>query len=204
MYMEPASAYRDQKDLPKPEVSLPREPLELEDGRDDRRQVLPRSDSLRTLLSWQSAGRPFRKRKKAYYINGILIMLAVEVILFLFSQYILMLVVLSLVFLSFALATVPPHNFQYRISTQGLTIEDYSFLWQELYDFYFTKREGQDVLIVRTKAMLPGELVITLGDIHADHVKDILLRYLPFREHVQQTFLDKSASWMERTFPLES
>lgn len=131
-------------------------------------------------------------------------MLAVEVILFLFAQYILMLVVVSLVFLAFALAAVPPHNFHYRISTQGFTLEDYSFLWQELYDFYFTKRNGQDVLIIRTKALIPGELVVTLGDIHIEQVKAMLLRYLPYRETVQETFLDKSAHWLDKTFPLDS
>ncbi len=159
---------------------------------------------VKTLLAWTAPGRPFRKRSKQYYLTSLLIMLLVEIILFLFSQYLLMLVVLSLVFVAFALATVPPRNFHYRISSEGITIEDHFFLWQELYDFYFRKRDGVDVLHVRTHAFIPGELTITLGDISEEHVKSVLLPYLPYREYIKPTFMEKSAEWLSANFPLEN
>ena len=163
----------------------------------------PSPHEVKTLLSWASPGRPFRKRGRQYYLTSILIMLLVLVILFLFSQYMLMLVVLSLVFVAFALATVPPRNFQYRISTEGITIEDHFFLWQELYDFYFKRREGIDALHIRTHAFIPGELTITLGSISKDHIKSVLLPYLPYREVIKPTFMEKSGDWLARNFPLE-
>ena len=158
---------------------------------------------VKTLLSWSAPGRPFRKRTKQYYLTTILITLLVEIILFLFGEYVLMLVVISLVFVAFALATVPPRNFQYRISSEGITIEDHFFLWQELYDFYFKKGEGTEVLHVRTHAFIPGELTITLGDINKDHIKSVLLPYLPYREVIRPTFMEKSGDWLSRNFPLE-
>lgn len=158
---------------------------------------------VKTLLSWQAPGRPFRKRKREFYLTSLLIAIFVEIILFLFAQYVLMLLVASLVFVTFALYTVPPHNFHYRISTEGITIEDHFFLWQELYDFYFKKRDGTAVLHVRTYALIPGELTITLGDMHEDHIKSILLPYLPYREVIRPTFMEKSADWLSRNFPLE-
>ncbi|MCL5434782.1 MAG: hypothetical protein M1405_00110 [Patescibacteria group bacterium] len=160
-------------------------------------------NEVKTLLSWTAPGRPFKKRTKQYYLTSLLIMLFVEVILFLFSQYMLMLVVLSLVFVAFALATVPPRDFHYRISTEGITVEDHFFLWQELYDFYFKKRNGIDILHVRTHAFIPGELTITLGDISEEHVKSVLLPFLPYREYIKPTFMDKSADWLSKNFPLE-
>ena len=159
---------------------------------------------VKTLLAWTAPGRPFRKRSKQYYLTSLLIMLLVEIILFLFSQYLLMLVVLSLVFVAFALATVPPRDFHYRISSEGITIEDHFFLWQELYDFYFRKRDGVDVLHVRTHAFIPGELTITLGDISEEHIKSVLLPYLPYREYIKPTFMEKSAEWLSANFPLEN
>ena len=158
---------------------------------------------VKTLLSWHAPGRPFRKRSKEYYLSSLLIMFLVQIILFLFSQYLLMVVVLSLVFVAFALATVPPVNFHYRISTEGITVEDHFFLWQELYDFYFKRRDGLDILHIRTKAFIPGELTLTLGKIDRDHVKSILLSYLPYREFIRPTFMEKSASWLSKNFPLE-
>ncbi|HET9946524.1 MAG TPA: hypothetical protein VFQ63_00505 [Patescibacteria group bacterium] len=164
----------------------------------------PKSHEVVTLLAWQGPGRPFKKRGKQYFATTLLIMLLIEVILFLFSEYMLMLVVLAFVFLTFAMATVPPHDFHYRISSEGVQVEDHYFLWQELYDFYFIKTYGVDVLHIRTKTFFPGELTITLGDkISVAHIKSVLLPYLPFREYVKPTFMERSATWLSKNFPLE-
>ena len=187
-------------DLPKEHLDLPKEPLDLPPP--DPSESYP--GEVKTLLSWASPGRPFRKRGKQYYLTSLLIMLLVEVILFLFSQYLLMLVVASLVFVAFALATVPPRDFHYRISTEGITIEDHFFLWQGLYDFYFRKIEGIEVLHIRTHSFIPGELTLTLGDIDKEHVKRVLLPYLPYREVIKPTFMEKSADFLSKNFPLEN
>jgi len=162
------------------------------------------SHEIATLLSWQAPGRPFQKRSRVFFSTGLLLMLLIEIILFLFAQYVLMFVVVSLVFVTFVFAIIPPHNFHYRISTEGIRIEDHFYLWQELYDFYFKKKEGLDVLHVRTQSMFPGELTITLGDLTPEHVKTILLSYLPYREYVKPTFMEESADWLSRNFPLEA
>lgn len=158
---------------------------------------------VRTYLTWEAPGRPFRERSREYFVNGFLIMGAVEIILFLFSQYLLMMVVFSLVFLSFALASVPPRPFHYRISSEGLLIEKSFFIWDELYDFYFLEHHGKQTLHITTKDFFPGELTITLGDISVDEIKAVLLPYLPFREHVEPTFIEKAGNWLEHNFPLE-
>ncbi|MDP3941307.1 MAG: hypothetical protein Q8Q49_03265 [bacterium] len=182
-------------DLPRPEKELPSHTGEMphESGHTE----------VHTLLSWHAPGRPFRRKNKEYFINILLIMLAIEVILFLFAQYFLMLLVVALVFLNYALNTVPPHDFRYKISSEGIMVEDYFVLWQELYDFYFRVHDGEDLLIVRTKALVPGELVITLGDMTKEHVKSVLLQYLPYREYVKPTMMEKSGDWLSKTFPLE-
>jgi hypothetical protein len=187
----------EKKSLPKEHLDLPKEHLDLPNPEEEGEH------EVKTLLSWSSAGRPFRKRAKQYYLTSLLIMFLVEIVLFLFSQYMLMVLVVSLVFVAFALATVPPRDFKYRVSTEGITIEDHFFLWQELYDFYFKKREGTEVLHIRTHALLPGELTITLGDIGKDRIKSALLPHLPYREVMKPTFMEKSGDWLTRTFPLE-
>ncbi|MBU4015977.1 hypothetical protein KJ980_03305 [Patescibacteria group bacterium] len=158
---------------------------------------------VRTLLSWHAPGRPFKRHAKEYFINIFLIMTAVEVIIFLFHEYTLMLVVLSLVFLAFSLALVPPHIFYYKITSEGIRIEDNVFIWEELYDFYFAKHNGIDVVKIGTKAYIPGELTIILGEITSQQIKTALLPYLPFREYVRPTFTQKAGDWLEKNFPLE-
>lgn len=193
-------------DLPKPhdtpqgpqEQSIAETPVQ-EGGSGQNKQ----EDEVKTLLSWHAPGRPFRARDRSYFINILILMLIVNVILFLFSQYLLMLVVASLVFVNYALTTVPPHDFRYKISNQGVMIEEHFYLWQELYDFYFKKQENQDVLILRTKSYIPGEFVITLGDMSKDHVKNVLVPYLPYRELVPPSSMEKAGEWLSKTFPLE-
>jgi hypothetical protein len=155
--------------IPEPAYSPP-PPAVFPTGMAD---VIQYPTDVKTLLSWHAPGRPFIKRSKEYFVNIILIMLALEVILFLFSQYMLMMVVASLVFLAYALATVPPHDFQYKITSEGILVEDHFFLWQELYDFYFTRREATEILHIRTKVYYPGELVIVLGVMHKDTVSPL-------------------------------
>ncbi|MCL4352952.1 hypothetical protein M1615_00575 [Patescibacteria group bacterium] len=209
----PEKQQGEQVYLPKEPPELPREPEELPASSSARQTQTPNQNmqdenqgyqhGVKTLLSWHAPGRPFRKRRREFYLSSLLIMLFIEIILFLFSQYVLMLVVLSLVFVSFALVTIPPHLFHYRISSEGIMVEDHFFLWQELYDFYFKTRDNLEVLHIRTHTLIPGELTIILGDIPKEHVKSILLPYLPYREYIKPTFMEKAGDWLSRNFPLE-
>lgn len=158
---------------------------------------------VKILLSWHAPGRPFKKHSKEYFINIILIIIAAEVIIFLFHEYTLMLVVISLAFLAFSLALVPPHIFFYKITSEGIRIENSVFIWEELYDFYFDKHNGVDVVKVGTKAYIPGELTLILGDITEQQLKKALLPYLPFREYVHPTFSQRAGDWLGKNFPLE-
>lgn len=162
-----------------------------------------RYHDVKTILSWHAPGRPFKKRKREFYLTAVLIALLVSVISFLFSQYLLIVVVWSLVLVGFALAAIPPRNFHYKISTEGVTIEDHFYLWQELYDFYFRRISGVDTLHIRTESYFPGEVIITLGDLHRDQVKRALLPFLPYREFVRPTSTEKIGDWLYKNFPLE-
>lgn len=195
---------KEEEFLPKEPKDLPKESLEITSAKDRTDEGRNYPHEVKTLLSWTAPGRPFRKRTKQYFLTALLLMLLVEIILFLFSQYALMLVVVSLVFVAFALAIVPPHDFHYRISTEGITIEDHFSLWQELYDFYFKKIEGIEVLQIRTHDFIPGVLTIPIHGLDKEHVKSILLPFLPFREVIKETFMEKSGDWLVRNFPLEN
>lgn len=115
-----------------------------------------------------------------------------------------MVVVFSLLFVAYALASVPPKEFHYRISHEGMQVEDNFFLWKELYDFYFKQKDGVETLHVRTESYLPGELIITFSQEKKEKIKTALLPYLPFREYVKPTFIEKAGEWLSKNFPLES
>ena len=160
-------------------------------------------EDVETLLSLHAPGRPFKKHSKEYFINIFLITVAIEVIIFLFHLDLLMLVVLTLAFLGIIMAIVPPHLFYYKITSEGIRVEDSFFLWDELYDFYFIKHNGVEVLKIGTNAYFPGELTLMLGEIDTKQLKATLLYFLPFREYVKPTFTQKAGDWLEKNFPLE-
>lgn len=159
---------------------------------------------VKTFLSWHAPGRPFRKRSYEFFLNSALIATAIEIMIYIiFKDLLFMTMVLSLLFLSFVLALIPPRPFYYKITSEGIRIEDHFFIWEELYDFYFLKKHGQDVLHIRTKSFFPGELTLTLDDIPVKHIKATLLPFLPFREYVKPSFIDRAGEWLETNFPLE-
>ncbi len=177
---------------------------ERERKKEEEQQSIEDSHDVFTVLEWKAPGRPYKKRSRQYYLTSLLIMLLVEIILFLFSQYLLMVVVLALVFLAFSLAFIPPRDFSYRISSEGITVEDRFFLWNELYDFYVKRVDGVETIRIRTQAYFPGELVLTLGEEETETVKKALLPFLPFREYIKPTFMERSADWLSRNFPLDN
>ena len=177
---------------------------ELEETKPLTGEEMAHPHAVVTLLEWTAPGRPFKKRTKQYYLTAILITLLVEIILFLFSQYLLMMVVLSLVFVAFVLATIPPKNFHYRISSEGIMIEDSFFLWNELHEFYFKKKENVETAHILTLGYISGELILTLGEEDKEKVKNALLPFLPYREYIKPTFMEKSADWLSKNFPLEN
>jgi hypothetical protein len=157
-----------------------------------------------TFLEWHAPGRPFMKHSREYFVNGFLILTAFEIIVFLiFKDFFLMSAIFSLAFLWFALSFVPPHDFFYKITSEGIRVEDYFFIWEELYDFFFIKHHDKDVLYLTTKSFYPGELKLIPGDISTEELKAVLLQYLPYREYVKPTFVEKYGDWISKNFPLE-
>lgn len=157
----------------------------------------------KTLLSWSSPSRPFKKRSREFYATLVVLVLLISAILFFFSQYALILAIWALAFLAIVLSTVRPHDVQHKITTQGVVIGDRAYLWHELYDFYFKKHFGEEVLEVRSRTFIPTLIVMTLGTTSKEEIKKTIIKYLPYREVIERTFMDKAADWLTHTFPLE-
>ncbi len=156
-----------------------------------------------TFFAWDAPSRPWKKRTKAYYSSSILISFFIEIILFLFSQYIIMMTVAAFIFLIFILATVEPKNFHYRVTREGILIEDHFYIWEELYDFYIQQRFGRDVVYIHTRSILPGILLLVVNSGDLENVKELLTRHIAFREFIKPTITQMIGAWLTKLFPLE-
>ena len=165
---------------------------------------LTETEEIATLLSWEAASRPFRKKDKSYYLTSALIVVLLVSILFLMNEFLLIAVLLSLLFVAYVLAFVPPGNVIYRISTQGITIGDNFYFWHFLYAFWFKEKDKSKILIIQTRFNFPAQLMLVLGHQDEEKVKKMVARFLPFVEVPYKSLMEKWSEGLQKNFPLES
>lgn len=167
---------------------------DLENDKNDNFSVR----EVKELYSWVGPDRIFVARDKKWFINIALIALVMLVITLFLREFLLMGVILALMFVAYILATVPPQKVDHKITTQGIIIHRRSYLWEELADFWFTEKYGHEVLNIDTYLRFPGELVLVIKKEDRQLIRDILVKYLPFREVAQKSWLDRSTEWFTK------
>ncbi|QQG43780.1 MAG: hypothetical protein HYW45_02040 [Candidatus Daviesbacteria bacterium] len=157
---------------------------------------------IKTLLEWVAPARPYRKKDRSYYTTIAVLVILLILIAILIREFLLIGVLLSLAFVSYVLAFVPPNDIGYKISTQGITIGDHFYFWHELESFWFKVKEGQAVLFVQTRLRFPGQLMLVLK-IDQEIVKKEVAKFLPFHEIPRETIMDRWSESLQKHFPLE-
>lgn len=177
---------------------------------DELSPKLSEAGEVKTLFSWIAAARPFRKKDRSYYTTIAIIVVLLVLIALLIKEFLLIGALLSLAFVAYVLAFVPPNDVTYKISTQGVTIEDHFWFWHELDSFWFKEKEGHRVLYIQTKVRFPGQLMLVLGPSTSsgqgdeEEVKKEVAKFLPFQELPKMSLIDKWAEGLQKHFPLEN
>src|SRR5688572_19928345 len=104
------------------------------------------AEEIKTLFSWEAPSRPFRKKGRSYYTTLAIIVTLLTLILLLAREFLLIATLLSLTFVTYVLAFVPPHKIGYRISTQGVVIGEDFYFWHFLDSFWFKEKDGYKVV----------------------------------------------------------
>lgn len=187
-------------------LSSPLDTPELPPGHPDESfdPYLNYYDPVRTLISWKAPSRPYRKKERSYYTTVALLIILVSLIAFFWGERLLIGALLALGFLVYVLNFTPPGEIDYKISTQGITIGDHFYHWEELDSFWFSEKEGQKILNALTKFRFPGLLMLVMGDTNKDELQRIVARYLPFHEIAPKSTLEKWSESLQKHFPLET
>ena len=188
---------RDEKQAEEWEQQYSEYPEHLSDPNDQE------IDPVKTLLSWKAPSRPFRKKDRSFYTTVIILIVLISLIAFLAGEKILIGALFALLFLIYVLNHVPPEEIDYKISTQGITIGDHFYHWQELDSFWFSDKDGHKLLHVLTHLRFPGMLILVLGA-DEEEVKKVVARYLPFHEIAPKSLMDKWSEGLQKHFPLET
>lgn len=159
---------------------------------------------VKTLLTWEAASRPFRKKDRSYYTTLAIIVILLVLILLLAREFLLMATILALTFVAYVLAFVPPHNVKYRISTQGVTIGEDFYFWHFLDAFWFKEKDHHKILIIQTRLRFPAQLMLVLEGQDEEKIKKLVARFLPFVEVPYKSWMEKWTEGLQKNFPLEN
>lgn len=150
---------------------------------------------------WQAPSRPFKQRKRRYFTTVITIALLISLILFFAGQFLPIAVVVAVAFLSYVMATIPPHVVTHQLTTFGIRLEDELYYWEEMGWFWFTSKYGQRMLNIEI-GRFPNRLVLMLGDTSEDDLRYMLEAVL-VEQTPPPTYYERAAAWISEKIPLD-
>lgn len=144
------------------------------------------------LISWKAPMRIFRKRAKEDYIRIIFIALCAITFFFIVRQYMLILVTVALVFLTFVMWSVPPELVEHKVTTRGIYSIDRMYEFNILNKYWFSYVSGVYLLNIETELRLPARLILLIGDKqNVDEVHAVLRDWLSYKIISKQNFIEQ-------------
>ncbi len=154
-----------------------------------------------SLFSWQAPSRPFKKRSRQYYTTLILIVILICAILFFAGQFLPIAVVISVAFLAYILASVPPEIVEHHFTNVGLRADNSLFYWEELSRFWFTTKFDQPVLHFEC-TRFPFRVTVLMGEVSPESMREMLATMMP-EQKPQPSPYERAAEWLQKKVPLE-
>ncbi|MFH1959162.1 MAG: hypothetical protein ABIJ22_02430 [Patescibacteria group bacterium] len=162
---------------------------------------VPKPRPKKTIVTWTAPSRPFKKRDHQYYTTVILIVFLVSLILFFAGQFLPIAVVISVGFLAYVLASVPPHDVKIELTTYGIEVEELLYYWEEMGRFWFDEKFNQKLLTIEI-LRFPGRIILLFDENKKNELRKLLSEVL-LEEKPTDTFYDKAAKWLQDKIPLE-
>ncbi len=156
----------------------------------DREKDVPPNREV--LFSWESPERTFVPRSREYFRRIISLLFIVSAVLILAGQFLLVALLVALAVLYYVLSSVPPSNVKHELDNYGIFYLGRQYYWPELKFYFFTNEAGENILNVDTRDPYPGRLILLLGKIKPEEVKEVMNKYLPLREVPPETMFDKA------------
>lgn len=156
----------------------------------------------KTLFEWEAPARSFQKRNKDFWITAIAILILFSVVLYFIQEFFLIVALISVLFLYYALSTVPPENIKNKITNRYIYFGKNKYIWEDLESFYFKKVMSSDLIAIRTKLRIPQEIPMVINVEDKEKIKKIILKKIPLIEYTPN-FVDKLTKWGAKMFPSE-
>jgi len=154
------------------------------------------------LFEWEAAERAYQKKDKDFWVTAVAILILVSVILIFIKEFFLIMSLISVLFLFYALSSVPPGNIKNKLTNRGLYFGELRYEWKDLKKFWFKKSMSSDTINFATDLRFPRPITLVVNPKDINHLKDIVVKKIPMLE-TSPTFVDRLTKWFADRLPLE-
>jgi hypothetical protein len=147
------------------------------------------------ILAWEIQARQEKKTINLKFQKMLIVIgVVVALLLAIMGEFFLILVIASLIFVSYVLYSTPPETVKYELSTHGVEVSDQFYPWKTLKQFFFSTNTspGKEVLVVDTIERFPGRLFIHFTPEQRETLKETFSKYIPFVKEEPITAMDKA------------
>ncbi|MBQ6154751.1 hypothetical protein IJI99_02640 [bacterium] len=168
----------------------------------DYSQVPDFSEKL--LFTWVAPERAFRPRlSKSYKRNLVLLLILIVLLLIFMNQLALLIVSLSLIFLTYVLVNVPPQRIRHTITNYGIYAGNHFYPWLERGKRFWWEENNDQMQMVFETQRFPYRVVMMVGHPrNQEHLQEVMSHYMVFQKP-EPTDLDKFIAWWREKFPME-
>jgi hypothetical protein len=157
---------------------------------------------LETLLVWSAPSRLFKKHTKEYFTTIVAIAFLLVTILVVMQEWLLIMVIVALVFVSYVMGSVAPEMVEHKITNRGLETGGKKYSWRDISRFWLETKWNQKVMYVDTRVKFPRRLMLLFDKAGENRIKEIMLKYLPLDEP-EPSWMDNASRWLSQKIPLE-
>lgn len=155
------------------------------------------------LFEWEAPERVYKTRDKDFWITSVAILVIVSVIFFLIKEFLLIMALGSVLFLFYAMSTVPPEKIKNKITNRGVYFGEAMYPWEQLVRFWFKKSLGIETVLFETNLRFPAQIALVVEEKDKEKIKDLVLKKIPLIES-SPNFVDKANKWFGERLPLEN
>ncbi len=156
----------------------------------------------KVLFEWTAVERAYQKRNKDFWVTAIAILVLVSVILIFLKEFFLVMALVSVLFLYYALSSVPPGEVDNKITNRGVYFGELHYSWDVLEKFWFKKSLSTTTVNFGTLLKFPRMVAMVIDEKDEGKIKEIVVKRIPLLEN-SPTFVDKLTKWFADRLPLE-
>ena len=153
--------------------------------------------------SWEALARPHKELLNPKMLKTLIVIaVVVSLILALMQEFVLIIAIASMVFISYALSKTAPELVKHELTNYGVSFAGQNYFWQDLKNFYFAKTGdgSSEILAISSKEVIPGRLFFAFSPVDKEKIQQICAKHLLFLEKEPVSVLDKAYSSVVNKF----